>query len=107
MSSKSKNSGKVKKVTDYTEKKYISFDELKRISDENFERFNRNVDYEQIEREHFDIRPPFFKITKLMEHSTFVGSPSEKHFRCLVLHPKISEVMIQDISLEQWDRINN
>ncbi|GMQ33520.1 hypothetical protein [Algoriphagus taiwanensis] len=95
----------MKEVADFTEKKYISFDGLKRLSDENFERFNRNIDYENFEKNH-EIKPNIFKMTILAEHSYSMGSPTENHYRCLVTHPNISEILIQDISVEQWDRIN-
>jgi len=74
---------------------------LKKISDENYERFNRNVDYEEIKKQYIELQPPFFKITKLMEHSTFMGLPTEKHFRCFLSPPDISYPILQDISIEQ------
>lgn len=100
-----KITGKKKKENYPTEKKFTSFDGLKRLSDENFERFNRNIDYQYFEKK-YDITPNIFKITILGEHTHLMGSPTENHYRCLVSHPKISEVMIQDISFDQWDRIN-
>jgi len=107
MNSTIKNGEMVKEVTNSTNEKFISFDELKRISDENFGRFNRNVNYEVIEKKHPNIKDDDFKLTILMEHFHYMGEPTEKHYRCLVQHPMISVGMYQDISLEQLESIQN
>lgn len=87
------------------ELKEISFDDLKRISDENFGKFNRSIDLEEIESEFPSIRNSVFKITKIMEHFHFMGEPTEKHYRCRVTHQMFPEVLYQDVSINQWETI--
>jgi hypothetical protein len=101
-----KNGEMVKEVTNSTNEKSISFDELKRISDENFGRFNRSVNYEMIEEKHPNIKDDDFKLTILMEHFHFMGEPTEIHYRCMVQHPQIPITLFQDICLIQWKNIN-
>lgn len=87
------------------EKKEISFYDLKRISDENFGKFNRSIDLEGIESEFPNIKNSFFKITKIMEHFHFMGELTEKHYRCRVTHQMFPEVLSQDVSINQWETI--
>lgn len=102
-----KNGEMVKEVTNSTNERLISFNELRRISDENFGRFNRNVNHEVIQSNHPDIEDSFFSINRLIEHFHFMGESTEKHYRCLVQHPMISVGMYQDVSLGQWESIQN
>ncbi len=85
----------------------ISFNDLKRISDENFGKFNRSIDLEEIENEFPSIRNSLFKITKIMEHFHFMGELTEKHYRCRVTHNLFSDVLYQDVSINQWEKIKS
>lgn len=92
-------------IIDSKEKIFLSFDELKKISDENFGRFNRSIDVEEIEMFIPNVKNNKFRLSFQIEHHHFMGEITEKHFRFLVEHPQFSDRLTQDISIEQLEKI--
>ena len=93
----------------------ISFEELTTISDQNFGRYNRNVNHETILKVIPEIKGWNMLIKPIMEHEHFNGQPTETHLRCIIehgislltsdkdIHQRFNHPWFQDISFEQWE----
>lgn len=93
------------KTTPIKNVKLLSFEGIKKLSNENVGKFNRNVDYQELERNYNGLDEYNFELIRVMDHNHFQGKPIQKHYRCLIIHPKIKESFIQDVSIHQWDSL--
>jgi hypothetical protein len=85
----------------------ITFRKLKKISNRNHGRYNRNIDTELLE-EHFpNIKNKVFRIENVMEHHHFRGELVDKHYRCIVHIPEVDQLLFQDVSEGQWGGLKN
>lgn len=94
-----------KNTTPYQNVKYVSFDVIKNLSDQNLNRFNQNVDYASLEKNYNDLNENDFELIRVLDHYHFQGQPVPRHYRCMVRHPKVNDFLLQDVSILQWDSL--
>jgi len=104
MSGLKKNS-RTGKTTPIENVKFVSYEEIKRLSDENIGMYNRNIDYQELEKRYNGLDKSDYELIRIMDHNHFRGKTTQKHYRCLIRHPKIKESLIQDVSTHQWDSL--
>ena len=87
--------------------KVISFEELHLISNQNKDKFNRNVWTEKALKEDPSFKDWKMIITPIMEHNYHLGEPTESHLRCKITTGKddLSSFWLQDMTFEQWDSL--
>jgi hypothetical protein len=87
--------------------KYVTFMELKAISDSNYGRFNRSVNMEALWKsiKNKPLEKLYFRLEIAMEHSNFMGGPVETHYRCIVSHSEMNGTAWQEISVVQWQNL--
>lgn len=89
-----------------TQIKKISFETLKRLSDCNVERLNRNIDVDTLLNEYPNIVNYNVELKSIMTHYHHMGQPTDPHFRCFVKIENIGFVGTQDIFDYQWEGLN-
>jgi hypothetical protein len=100
MSKKLKNPKQLKPKT-------ISFDILKKLSDTNYGRLNRNIDVDWLKEEYSNIENYSIELQPVLIHYHFVGEPTKPHLRCLLKLNQIGVIGIQDVFFNQWDELKN
>ncbi len=86
-----------------TQIKIISFDTLKRLSDCNVERLNRNIDVDTLLIEFPEIVNYNVVLKSIMLHHHHLGELTDPHFRCSVEIENIGWVGFQDVFDYQWE----
>jgi hypothetical protein len=89
-----------------SEIKTISFETLKKISDCNVERLNRNIDVDTLLNEFPNISSQNVELKSIMVHYHHMGKLTDPHFRCYVRIEKLGFVGIQDVFDYQWEDLN-
>lgn len=99
------------------EMKVISFEELNLISNQNKDRFNRNINTEKVVGDIPEFKGWNMLIQPIMEHNHHLGKETEPHLRCRIHHGigivskdeestnKYDGMWIQDISFNQWESL--
>lgn len=112
-SNQPQNQNPIKTMKEY-EFKLISFEELRLLSNQNFGKYNRNINWENILRDVPNIQNWNMLIKPLMVHEHFMGERIETHLRCVITHGisllttdkeirnKYCVPWFQDLSFEQW-----
>jgi hypothetical protein len=88
-------------------KRTISFETLKKLSDFNFKRLNRNVDVDELLKEFPDIISKNVELESVMIHNHHKRKKTKPHVRCWVRIKEINFLGIQDIFLYQWEEMYN
>jgi hypothetical protein len=83
--------------------KTISFETLKKLSDCNVERLNRNIDVDTLVNDFPNIISQNVELESIMEHYHHMGKLTDPHFRCYVRIGKLGFVGIQDVFDYQWE----
>lgn len=93
---------------DHMPTKLVTFEELKKISDRNFGRFNRCINPEGIWNDIKDKPRAYqkFRLKPALEHHHHMGKPVDMHYRCIVSHPEMQTTAFQDVAVEQFERIH-
>ena len=86
--------------------KTISFETLKRLSDCNVERLNRNIDVDTLMDEFPNIITQNVELKSIMIHYHHMGELTDPHFRCYVVIGELGFVGIQDVFDYQWEELN-
>ena len=93
-------------TNEQNEIKTISFETLKRLSDCNVERLNRNIDVDTLMNEFPDITTQNVELESVMIHYHHMGELTDPHNRCYVKIENIGFVGVQDIFDYQWEGLN-
>lgn len=93
-------------TNEQNEIKTISFETLKRLSDCNVERLNRNIDVDTLMNEFPDITTQNVELESVMIHYHHMGELTDPHYRCYVKIENIGFVGVQDIFDYQWEGLN-
>ena len=87
--------------------KTISFDILKKLSDTNYGRLNRNIDVDWLKEEYSNIENQNIELQPVFTHYHCFGEPTKPHFRCLLKVNQIGIIGFQDVFFNQWDELKN
>lgn len=100
--------------------KQISFNELTKISNSNFGKYNRNVDVEKVIKKLPQFRNWNMVCTTVMIHEHYMGEEIEPHYRCYIINDRdslpslsedekslVGELWIQDMSFEQYESLKD
>ena len=84
--------------------KEVTFEELKKISDKNYGKLNRNIDPEQLDK------TAIYHLEKCLIHGHALGKQVKPHYRAFVYRwyafiEKDVMVGMQDITAKQWDKL--
>lgn len=74
---------------------------LEQISTTNQNTFNRNIDWEQLKAD-FSIENLPCLVVPILVHQHHNGAVVFPHFRCHIVVDGLSNLLLQDISFEQW-----
>lgn len=86
--------------------KTISFETLKKLSDCNVERLNRNIDVDTLLNEFPNIISQNVELESIMIHYHHMGELTDPHFRCNVRIGRLGYVGTQDVFDYQWEGLN-
>jgi hypothetical protein len=75
--------------------------DLERISNKNIKRFNRNIVWQTIKQE-THIEQANCMVVPILIHQHHNGAVVFPHFRCHIVVDGLSNLLLQDISFEQW-----
>ena len=89
-----------------TQIKIISFNTLKKLSDCNVERLNRNIDVDTLLTEYPNIQNYNVELKSIMIHYHHMFQLTDPHFRCYVKIENIGWVGFQDVFDYQWEGLN-
>ena len=89
-----------------SEIKTISFETLKRLSDCNVERLNRNIDVDTLLKVSPNISSQNVVLESIMVHYHHKGKLTDPHFRCYVKIENLGFVGMQDVFDYQWEGLN-
>ena len=87
--------------------KTISFETLKRLSDCNVERLNRNIDVDTLLNEFPNIISQNVELKSIMIHYHHMGELTDPHFRCFVRIGELGFVGTQDVFDYQWEELSS
>jgi hypothetical protein len=82
-------------------RKVATMDVLERISNQNIKRFNRNIDWQKV-KEDFLLVLANCLVVPILIHQHYNGKLIFPHLRCHIVIEGIENLMLQDISFEQW-----
>ncbi len=76
-------------------------DVLERISNQNIKRFNRNIDWQKV-KEDFLLEHANCLVVPILIHQHHNGNLVFPHLRCHIVVEGEENLMLQDLSFEQW-----
>jgi hypothetical protein len=82
-------------------RKLATIDDLERISNQNIKRFNRNIDWQKV-KEDFLLEQANCMVVPILIHQHHNGNLVFPHLRCHILVEGRENLMLQDLSFEQW-----
>jgi hypothetical protein len=82
-------------------RKLATIDDLERISNQNVKRFNRNIDWQKV-KEDFLLEQANGLVVPILIHQHNNGKLIFPHLRCHIFFEGIENLMLQDLSFEQW-----
>jgi hypothetical protein len=82
-------------------KKLTTVPTLEQISITNQNTFNRNIDWKQLKAD-FSIENQSCLVVPILVHQHHNGAVVFPHFRCHIVVDGLSNLLLQDISFEQW-----
>jgi hypothetical protein len=74
---------------------------LEQISISNLNTFNRNIDWEELKAD-FPLEDKQCLVVPILVHQHLNGMAVFPHFRCHIVVDGLSNLLLQDISFEQW-----
>ena len=89
-----------------SEIKTISFETLKKLSDFNFGKLNRNIDVDVLEKDYKIKNSNKVELQKILIHHHFMGKLTKPHYRCWVRVQGLNILGFQDVFINQWEELN-
>ncbi len=74
---------------------------LEQMSITNQKTFNRNIDWEELKAD-FPLEDKQCLVVPILVHQHLNGMAVFPHFRCHIVVDGLSNLLLQDISFEQW-----
>jgi hypothetical protein len=87
-------------------RKIVSIQDLESISLKNEKRFNRNINWRMF-REDNDKEIASCLVVPILIHQHVKGEVVFPHLRCHIVVDEIHQLMMQDMSFEQWFELPN
>jgi hypothetical protein len=87
------------------ESKKISIKTLKKLSDFNFGKLNRNIDVDVLEKDYKVKKFHKVELQKILIHNHFMGKLTKPHYRCMVRVQGLNILGFQDVFINQWEEL--
>jgi hypothetical protein len=90
-----------------SEIKKISVKKLKKLSDSNFGKLNRNIDVDVLEKDYKVKKFHKVELQTILIHHHFMGKLTKPHYRCWVRVQGLNILGFQDVFINQWDELSS
>jgi hypothetical protein len=87
--------------------KTISFETLKKLSDSNFGKLNRNIDVDMLEKDYKIKKSNKVELETILIHHHHMGKLTKPHYRCWVRVQGLSILGFQDVFDYQWEELSS